>query len=184
MRISTQDKNGNWIPATPLQLMCEIENCDVTDNKIGDILKEYFRNPEESDGSDWDSEPIILCEKHSANHLKCPKNLEDVFEWLLKITSDKNDLNKWLKLPEDDAIISVHHTIGMAIRNELGLWHNGTIVPFFHNLGIFHADDMSTIILTSFHRSKNNIDIKLEEQVKHYIDYWEKENPDVNKGIL
>ena len=33
---------------------------------------------------------------------------------------------------------------------------------------------MSSIVLTSFHRYLNKMDIKLEDQVKYYKDYWEK----------
>ncbi|NME72089.1 DUF6794 domain-containing protein [Flammeovirga aprica] len=47
---------------------------------------------------------------------------------------------------------------------------------YFRDLGINHPDDMSSIILTSFHRYLNDIDIKLDEQVKLYKDYWEKSN--------
>ena len=76
MCITTQNENGNYVPAIPLSFMCEKENCDVTDSKIGEKINEYFRIQEECDGSDWDSEPICLCSKHGKNHLKCPNNLE------------------------------------------------------------------------------------------------------------
>jgi len=58
----TQDKDGNWIPATPIPLTCEIDDCFETE---GDW---YIRNAENKDGSDWDSEPVYLCKKHGANH--------------------------------------------------------------------------------------------------------------------
>ena len=63
MCIETQDKNGNWIPATPEPLMCEIDCCPETNN--GDW---YFRNAENKDGSDWDNEPVYLCKKHGEFH--------------------------------------------------------------------------------------------------------------------
>jgi hypothetical protein len=37
---------------------------------------------------------------------------------------------------------------------------------------IRHPDDMSGIILDSFCRHLNGNPIKLDEQVKHYQDYW------------
>jgi hypothetical protein len=41
---------------------------------------------------------------------------------------------------------------------------------------------MSGIILTSFHRKKNDNDIELDKQVKHYINYWKNVDPKVNTG--
>ena len=179
----TQDKNGKWIEAIPISLMCEFKGCKETN--ITGKIEDYFRNSEECDGTDWNDEPICLCEKHSKNHIKCPKNLDDAINWVLEITKDdSNGLNEWLQFNENEAIATSHHNLGMHIRNSLGLWHDGSMVPYFNSLGIYHADDMSAIILTSLYRKKNNIDIKLDEQIKFYIDYWEKENSDVNKGIL
>lgn len=62
MCITTQDENGNYIPATPMSLMCEIDDCPETE---GDW---YIRNTENKDGSDWDKEPVYLCKKHGKNH--------------------------------------------------------------------------------------------------------------------
>lgn len=62
MCIETQDKDGNWIPATPEPLRCEIYPCDETK---GDW---YVRNAENKDGSDWDTEPVYLCKKHGEGH--------------------------------------------------------------------------------------------------------------------
>ena len=108
------------------------------------------------------------------------KNLEDAFEWLDSLNA--KDQESWLKMEEDSALVVTHHGLGTMVRNELKLWFDGSIVPFFNNLGIYHADDMSSIILTSFHRSKNNVDIKLDKQIKIYIDHWKKVDPKVNNG--
>jgi hypothetical protein len=63
----------------------------------------------------------------------------------------------------------------MGIRNSWGLWRGDSgIAKYLRNLGLNHPDDMSSIILTSFHRYLNRIDIKLDEQIKYYKDYWEK----------
>jgi hypothetical protein len=108
------------------------------------------------------------------------KNLEDAFKWLESL--DAKDIDDWLVMDEYKALGAAHHGFGTMIRNTLKLWYNGSIVPFFNELGIYHADDMSGIILTSFHRKKNNIELELDKQIKHYIDYWEKIDPKVNSG--
>jgi len=95
----------------------------------------------------------------------------------------KDSFSDWIKLDEDSALSQSHHGFGTWLRNTLGLWHDGPPVKYFNDLGIYHADDMSGIILTSLHRKFNNKDINLDEQVKHYIEYWEKVDPNVNKGM-
>lgn len=108
------------------------------------------------------------------------KTLEDAFKWIEKL--DTPDIDEWLALDEDKALAYAHHGFGMMVRNELGLWHKGSIVPYFHGLGIYHADDMSGIILTSFHRKENGKDLDIDTQVKKYIKHWEKHDPKVNQG--
>lgn len=108
------------------------------------------------------------------------KKLEDCFEWLDSL--DIGDKDSWLKMDENKAMSLAHHGFGTMIRNELKLWNDGSIVSFFNKHGIYHADDMSGIILTSYHRMKNGFGIKLKNQIKKYIKYWNKVNPDVNKG--
>lgn len=102
--------------------------------------------------------------------MKDLKTLEDTFQWLDSL--EAKDVDDWLKLDEDKAIAVAHHGFGTMVRNTLGLWHDGSLVPFFNDMGITHADDMSGIILTSYHRKKNDKDINLQEQVNGYIEYW------------
>jgi hypothetical protein len=45
-------------------------------------------------------------------------------------------------------------------------------------MGIGHPEDMSGIILDSYHRHLNNKEIKLDEQIKFYKNYWEKAKAD------
>lgn len=61
----SMEVNGKWIPAIPLGFMCEVDGCNNTED-----LQDYHRNPDDCDGSSWDSEPIMLCKKHGVNHIK------------------------------------------------------------------------------------------------------------------
>ena len=63
-------------------------------------------------------------------------------------------------------------TVGMWIRNSWIRKGNDSLANQFHKIGIYHPDDISTIILTSLHRKLNNKELKLKEQARHYIDYW------------
>lgn len=95
----------------------------------------------------------------------------------------KDPFKEWLKKEESNAVLGLHHGFGTFIRNTLQLWHDGPAVKWFNERGIYHADDMSSIIFTSLYRDRNRKGIHLQDQIDHYREYWEKTNPDVNKGI-
>jgi len=62
----------------------------------------------------------------------------------------------------------------MWMRNNWGLWRGSRLSKYFNEMGVFHPDDMSGIILVSYHRYLTGNEIKLEEQIKYYQDYWKK----------
>ncbi len=67
------------------------------------------------------------------------------------------------------AVSEFQATTGMWIRNN---WLRGKkdtiLLHFFMDKGVVHPDEMSGIILTSFHRKLNNKQTDLEEQLKKY----------------
>jgi len=103
-----------------------------------------------------------------------PKNLDECLEQLKKDTP-KKELEKFKNLSETDVCL-YHHGCGTNMRNSWGLWSKTSpLVKYFNSISIFHADDMSSIIFKSFHRYLNDTDLKLDEQVKFYQDYWRAE---------
>lgn len=69
---------------------------------------------------------------------------------------------------------SFHHTLGRDLRNECGLWRDSELKQYFNQLGIHHPDDISSIILTSFHRHLHQRPLDLPAQIQSYQDYWSK----------
>ena len=108
-------------------------------------------------------------------------NLQSCIEWVHE-NAEEHAFYHWLKRPEDDFVSLIHHGFGTWVRNTLGLWHDGSPVKYFNDIGIYHADDMSGIIFTSLWRKYHNVDICLNDQVKKYRDHWEEYDPKVNKG--
>lgn len=121
--------------------------------------------------------------------MKQPNNLEEAIIILLEvIASDAVNIDylKKFKNDEDGFIASAHHYMGRNIRNDWFLWwsekgaieyagwpkEKPPIVQFFNDLGIFHADDMSGIILTSLYRWYFDRPIELEKQIEEYKDFW------------
>ena len=105
------------------------------------------------------------------NSAYIPNNLEECFIQLRKILT-KEQLNDFRSLSEDEVIRQCHLGLGMWIRNYWGLWKKSRLAKYFNNMGIFHPDDMSGIILLSFHRHLHEKDIRLREQLKVYHWYW------------
>jgi hypothetical protein len=58
------------------------------------------------------------------------------------------------------------------MRNNWGLWGGSRLAKHFNEMGIFHADDISAIIIMSFHCRLNGRDIGLEEQLEFYKSWW------------
>lgn len=111
----------------------------------------------------------------SINGVYIPKNLDDCFSQLNSFWNDS--IQQSIKtISEDSFVAESHFGIGLWIRNNWGLWGSSRLSAYFSQLEIFHPDDMSGIILRSYHRKLNNKDIKLEEQIAHYHEYWKKNN--------
>jgi hypothetical protein len=134
---------------------------------------------------------VSISETDSLNGVYIPKSIDECIISLNKTLPDSTR-RKFSKMKEEEAVSSSHFGLGMWLRNKWGLWAGTRLTVYFNKLGIFHPDDMSGIILTSYHRSLNNIEIKLDAQVKYYQDYWEqvkreeaeKENQTKNKAIV
>lgn len=125
---------------------------------------------------------VILTSNHDI-----PSNLDDAISIIKRSTPDE-ELESIKAMTENKFSSLAHFGFGMGIRNKWHLWWSidlaeqyrdknypqtkPAIVEFFNNLGIYHADDMSGIIVTTFYRDIAGIDINLDEQVQRYIDFW------------
>jgi len=102
-----------------------------------------------------------------------PTKLSECFKQLDDILSDAPDGDWFKDADEDDAIAQSHHGLGTWIRNNWGLFEeDGQLHEYFTKLGLKHPDDMSGVILTSYHRHLNNKELELDGQIKNYIQFW------------
>jgi len=92
-----------------------------------------------------------------------PKDLEDCFRELDKILTENNRR----EFKNSDPI-ECHFGLGKNLRNRWGLWSGSRLQNYFENLGISHPDDMSGIILDSYHAYLNDKPINLDKQLKKY----------------
>lgn len=110
-------------------------------------------------------------EKGSNYKVYIPKDLEDCMVELKKMLPLK--FVKEIKEQKEFDTIQYHHSLGMWMRNNWGLWQGSRLKEYFKSIGIHHPDDMSGIILRSFRRHLNNKEIGLSAQVKVYQKYQE-----------
>lgn len=103
---------------------------------------------------------------------KLPINLNEAISYLNNDWS-LVEKRKFKNLPEDKAVTSLHFSTGLWIRNN---WIHGdrdtALVNYFHRIGIYAADDISSIIITSFHRKLNHKPLDLNGQILPYKSYW------------
>ncbi len=125
------------------------------------------------------------------NNFNSPSNLDQAIEIIKKNTNEK-DIDYIKSLTEDECSALAHMSFARGLRNNWYLWwskklakdykeknypqEKPTIVSFFHDLGIYHADDMSGIIVSSFYRDLQGAERDLAGQVQHYIQFWEEQN--------
>ena len=107
-----------------------------------------------------------------------PKDFNEALTQLNKITPDSIKV-KIISMSENDFIAQTHFSTGMWIRNEwlynrylLGLIvTKSELRKHLSAKGLFTNDDMSGVILRSFHRQLSGIDINLDQQIKD-IHQW------------
>lgn len=114
-----------------------------------------------------------------------PDTLEEAID-LLK-TFYKEEIPEILGMTESDFVVGSHHAGGQFIRNQWQLWwHEGHGYPgwsgkkpklnaWFNGLGITHADDMSSIIMTCLYRNLKGQEYEVDKQVEKYKEFWKGE---------
>jgi Domain of unknown function (DUF6794) len=115
--------------------------------------------------------------------LTIPTNLDEAFACLDHWAGGKD---KFLAADGKTAMAGAHHSIGQYLRNEWGLWSalgddwdepTPLVKWFMDTYKVKHADDISSIILLSYHRHKNSKPLNIESQIKKYHDHWKKHDP-------
>lgn len=101
-----------------------------------------------------------------------PKNLDEAVLYFQQNWS-KQELDSFKIKDERDAVTDLHFGAGMWIRNT---WvrsdRDTSFTNYFYSLGVYSPDDISSIVFTSLHRTLNNKDIELANQIEPYKKYW------------
>ncbi len=97
-----------------------------------------------------------------------PKNLWETLKALNGFFNPKQ--KEWIACVSEKGFWTqlVESNFAMYLRNYWGLWSDyksNPLVRDFYRMGVWHPDDMSVIILKSYHRVYNNRNVRLKEQI-------------------
>lgn len=143
----------------------KLQNGKIKEKEIINKFVDKEKKLEEKQKIKYDTDTI--------NGVYIPKDLADCFAQINSFWDDSTKMQV-KNLEEREFTSKVHLGFGMWIRNNWQLWGGSRLSKYFNDLGIFHPDDMSGIILVSYHRHLNNQEPNLEAQIQYYQDYWQK----------
>lgn len=127
---------------------------------------------------------FIVIQIGCANKIDCsmytkdiiPKNPDEALMHLDCSTSAAFK-NKFKNLEESKAITMAHFGLGRRIRNGWHLWDaENDLYNYFKAKSILNPEDISSILLRSFHRKLNNLEVDFDKQIEHYMVSYEEAN--------
>jgi hypothetical protein len=85
-----------------------------------------------------------LFKRHKPGRGIQPKTIEEAMKFLHE--TDLAQQMRGCRSMHD--MPGLHHTVGMSLRNQWGLWHGSELAKYFVQvMGLTHADDMSGLLL-------------------------------------
>ena len=113
---------------------------------------------------------LFNCQKKES----IPPEMNIAFDYIENVWN-KESIEQFKNWREDDTVyVDYHFGIGLNIRNFLlrNGEHSEKMQRFFDSLGVGHYDDMSSMILYSYHKHLNGENIGLESQVEKIKEHW------------
>lgn len=97
-----------------------------------------------------------------------PKNLDDCIKQLDLLMCDSLKIKS--KQMAEDKFVRDNHFFGFGVwvRTNWRLGRMSRLSVYFERMGVDHPDNMSSVILTSYHRYLNRKEIRLDEQIRYY----------------
>lgn len=101
----------------------------------------------------------------------------DIEWWLNDQTSqmDEESRANILAVDAPDGMNQFGFFTGMGVRNYYGLWHDNGLTRYFNNvLGVYHADDMSGVLLEALWYRVHNKPYDPTPLIKRYHEHWKR----------
>ena len=97
-----------------------------------------------------------------------PSNIEECINRLEIIYSDSAKIY-FANKNEAKAVAEFNMMQGMSIRNNWKLWKGSELSKYFNSYQVYHPEDMTYFIFTSYHRKLNNRPIDFNGQLTEYF---------------
>lgn len=94
-----------------------------------------------------------------------PMTLDDCFRTIDNMW-DENKRGEMRKFSEQEFLIAERLELGAWMEEHWGLVNESPLVNYFHDLGVTQTEEMSSIILRSYHRYLNNRPLAIEALVQ------------------
>lgn len=111
---------------------------------------------------------------HSKNDLPAKTPLEIYIDSLIENTTEERKA-EICSAPMAELTVD-HFGAGLALRTGELNSSDSEVLTYLTRNGIWHRDDLSTIVLLSYARKIRGEDLDIEGQFKEYRDYWAKED--------
>ena len=107
-----------------------------------------------------------------------PETLYEAVNLLDDLIDDEEDRKLFQETSVEEVETTYHHTLGRYLRNEWRLWTEGTPMrDWFISMGLEHADDMSSIIISAWWHQLNDIEFDFIGRVELAAAYWRAVKP-------
>lgn len=109
-------------------------------------------------------------------------NIPVTFYEAVNLLDDLIDDEEDRKLFQETSVAEVeakyHHTLGRYLRNEWRLWTDGMpLRNWFVSMGMEHADDMSSLIISAWWHQLNDVWFDLDGRIELAKAYWRAMKP-------
>ncbi len=100
-----------------------------------------------------------------------PTDINACLERLNFLLSD-NFKTSFIQEEDESKAVSLTNFVGLGtqMRNDWKLWRGSELSEYFNNLGVGNPEDMTYMILISFHRQLSGKDIDFQGQLDLYLD--------------
>ena len=106
------------------------------------------------------------------NAIYVPRDIYDAHKELDKKTTEdyQSQIRNW---KEKESVYKTKHSLGLVLRHDWELWNGSRLSAYFNSIGIFNPNDMSEIVIRTYHRYLNGQPLLIGDLVKEHIQKWE-----------
>jgi hypothetical protein len=105
------------------------------------------------------------------------KDLRTAVDWLEALLKVKGKLEVFKRMDEGD-LVGEHHRTGRFIRNTLKLWEKDSVLSAFfrREYSLWHADDMSHMILVALHRKLREMPMRMDDVARELLAFHKRQD--------